>query len=103
MSDTAYVSKLPDCDIHKYNLGVSGVPAEYDAATNHGSQWANMCTPCWEENRRFPDLGTGKGQRLVVGEAPARDRKAEAQAAAVDGDFDAFMDAVGDGDPLDFL
>lgn len=102
MSDIAYVHTLPDCDIHKHQLDTPGVPAAYDAPTK-GGPWANMCETCWVTHRRTPELGTGKGQRLVVGEPPARDRKAEASAAAEAGDIEGFFDAVGDGDPLDFL
>ena len=99
----AYVATLPECDIHKYNLGVSGVPAKYDAATTRGSQWASMCEPCWVANRRYPDLGTGKGQEYVLGEPPARDPLAEFAAALTIGDIDAAMEIVGDGDPADFF
>jgi hypothetical protein len=102
MSDKTYVTKLPDCDIHKYIHATPGVPAKYDAKTSTGS-WANMCDPCWVERRWSAELGTGYGQELVVGTAPERDRKAEAQAAAEAGDIEGFFDAVGDGDPLDFL
>lgn len=27
------------------------------------SMWANACLSCWEENRMFPMLGIGMGQR----------------------------------------
>jgi hypothetical protein len=102
MSDKTYVRTLPDCDIHKYHHGVPGVPAKYDAKTSNGS-WANMCEPCWVERRWSPELGTGKGQELVVGDAPARNVQAEVLAAIHAGDMDAAWDAIGDGDPLDFL
>jgi hypothetical protein len=102
MTSTAYVATLPECDIHHYDMNVLGVPAEYDAPTKRGP-WASMCESCWQANRVSADLGTGKGQKYVVGEPPARDRHAEAQAAAEAGDIDAFFEACGDGDPLDFL
>lgn len=63
MSDTARVSALPECDIHKHVLGLPGIPAEYDGKTTRGP-WANMCAPCFAENGI--GLGTGKGQRLIV-------------------------------------
>lgn len=66
MATTAQVIRIPDCDIHKYDMGTPGVPAKYDAATTRGGQWASMCEDCWQKNRRYPDLGTGKGQEYVL-------------------------------------
>lgn len=75
MTNTATVTRLPECDIHKYDMNTPGVPAAYDAKTKRGP-WASMCTPCWEDNRYFPGLGLGKGQRYVLvnadGTTPAR-------------------------------
>jgi hypothetical protein len=68
MSDTAYVRVRPDCDIHT-GQGTPGVPAEYDGKTTAGP-WANMCGPCF--GTHGIGLGTGRGQRLVVGERPPR-------------------------------
>lgn len=101
MAETAYVAKLPNCDIHKLNKGEE-VPAAYDAKTLSG-QWANLCGDCFPLHAATLTLGTGKGQRLVVGEPPARDRQAEFNDAAERGDFDAMSEAVGDGDPADFF
>lgn len=67
MSTEVTVSKLPDCDIHRYNLGQAGVEAHYDAKTAFGP-WANMCESCFVEVGPGR-LGTGYGQRLVVKEA----------------------------------
>lgn len=61
---TAKVATIPDCDIHKYDKGQPGVPALYDAATKRGP-WAFMCQECFDSEAKFPDLGTGKGQKLV--------------------------------------
>jgi hypothetical protein len=98
---TTHVHHLPDCDIHKYALNQPGIPAKYDKRTNTG-QWGYVCEDHFKSDTD-QRLGTGYGQELIIGEPPARDRRAEAQAAAKDGDFDGFMEAVGDGDPLDFL
>lgn len=70
MSDTAYVSKLPECDIHHYDHNVLGVPATHDVRTKTG-QWANVCDECRPIVALSMELGTGKGQRLVVGDKPA--------------------------------
>lgn len=94
----AYVATLPKCDFCKGN-GIDK-DAEYDGKTIHGP-WANMCESHFEDYGR--GLGTGVGQRLIVGEPPARDRHAEASAAIEAGDTDAFFEAVGDGDPADYL
>jgi hypothetical protein len=63
MSDKVTVSRLPECDIHKYDLGVAGVEAAYDGKTTRGP-WANMCESCFQANG--VGLGTGRGQRLVL-------------------------------------
>ena len=63
----AYVTALPECDIHKMN-GVPGVPAEFDFKTTSGP-WANGCEACWKDHRAYRELGIGKGQRLVVTDA----------------------------------
>lgn len=59
------VVRLPDCDIHKYDLNTPGVEAHYDAKTMRGP-WANMCEDCYQDNAMYKVLGTGKGQRLVL-------------------------------------
>jgi hypothetical protein len=103
MAEIAYVFKLPPCDFCK-ERGVDK-PADYDAMTKQGP-WANMCTEDYVENAKFADLGTGKGQRFIVGDPPPvtdEQRRATARAAAESGDLDAFFEAVGDEDPADFL
>lgn len=100
MSDTAYVTKLPECDVHKFEKATPGVDAAYDGKTIRGP-WANMCEECF--GTHGVGLGTGRGQRLVVGEAPERDRQAEFDEASRSGDIDSMLDAIGDGDPADFF
>lgn len=96
MGKTAIVGSLPNCQLPH----VEPVKADYDARTNNG-QWAYVCEDHFQSDT-VGRLGTGAGQKLVViGEE--RDHHAEAQAALEAGDIEAFEDAVGDGDPLDFL
>lgn len=70
MADTAYISAPRHCDIHTYILGEPDVFASYDKRTRTG-QWANVCEDCF---RTETDgiLGTGYGQRLIVGTKPPR-------------------------------
>lgn len=98
----AYVSTLPYCDLHMI-VKREEVIAEYDAKTSDG-RWASMCQAHFDSEGST--LGLGKGQRYVVGEPPAVDlteRREEARRAVERGDLDAFFDACGDGDPMDFL
>lgn len=55
----AKVNTMPTCDFH------DGCQAEYDFKTLMGP-WANGCHAAWVENRRYSELGTGKGQMLVL-------------------------------------
>lgn len=65
MSTRVIVSELPNCDIHKYVLGIAKpVTACYDGATLLGSQWANMCEDCFQTYG--VGLGTGRGQKLIL-------------------------------------
>lgn len=59
----AEVSKLPDCDICKYDDGVT-TTAAYDGKTKQGP-WAFMCEAHF--NSHGVGLGTGTGQLLKVG------------------------------------
>lgn len=98
----AYVSRIPNCDLHSMSTGET-VPAEYDAQTSDG-RWASVCQEHFE--LEGSSLGLGKGQRYILGEPPVRtdtDRREEARRAVERGDLDAFFDACGDGDPMDFL
>ena len=60
MATTARVLVFPKCDFHPNEVH----PAEFDFKTLQGP-WGNGCREAWELNRAYPDLGTGKGQRLV--------------------------------------
>lgn len=93
----AYVSRIPNCDVH------TDVLAEYDAKIP-GGPWGNLCGQCYTVSGA--SLGLGKGQRYILGEPPVHtdtDRREEARRAVERGDLDAFFDACGDGDPMDFL
>lgn len=60
----AYVDIKPVCDIHKMN-GNPDIEAEYDFKTYKGP-WAYGCESCWKDNRAYNELGTGKGQKLML-------------------------------------
>lgn len=60
MGTTARVAKRPNCDI-------CGAPAHYDAKTKHGP-WAYLCVEHFASMAASHELGTGRGQRLVVAE-----------------------------------
>lgn len=97
MGDTAYIPAPKDCDI-------CGRPAHYDARTRSG-QWANLCQQHFDSETNG-ELGTGLGQRLIVGDAPKRtdkDIRRDILAALEAGDFEAAFDAAGDEDPLLYL
>lgn len=57
----AFVSELPSCDFHPGE----DHKARYDFRTTDG-RWGNGCEAAYEANRMHPDLGLGKGQRLVT-------------------------------------
>jgi hypothetical protein len=61
----AFVTALPDCDICHYVLGVVHVPAAYDVKTIDG-RWGYVCEDHFKTHAMYPELGTGKGQRLVM-------------------------------------
>lgn len=65
MGDTAYIYAPEKCDFCK----ASGkeVEAKYDGKTTSGP-WAYMCDDHFEQ--KGVGLGTGRGQRLIVGERP---------------------------------
>lgn len=98
MSTETYVSTLPGCDICK--MRGQTAEAHYDGKTKDGP-WAYMCEADYLVNG--VGLGTGKGQRLIVGEKPKVDRAAAVHAAIAAGDLDALEDAVGDGDLAEYL
>jgi hypothetical protein len=101
MSDYTYVMVKPDCDVHKFEKNTPGVEASYDART-HTGQWANVCDECFETHTPGV-LGTGRAQKLVVGEKPKKDVTADVEAALMAGDWDAMEEAIGDGDLADYL
>lgn len=79
MGDTAYIFAPENCDFCKTDG--KEVEAKYDGKTVHGP-WAYMC----EEHfgAMGVGLGTGRGQRLIVGERP------KDQPYTEDGDIDEF-------------
>ncbi len=58
MSKQVKVARFPNCDLCTDK-------ARYDARTLHGS-WAYMCHTDWLKWRMYAELGTGKGQELIV-------------------------------------
>jgi ribosomal protein L37AE/L43A len=64
MSDTTYIPTAKVCDLpHE-----TAVEAKYDGRMLTG-QWANLCEGHWS-TVGCGRLGTGYGQRLIVGEKP---------------------------------
>ncbi|MBT0774168.1 hypothetical protein KIH74_34805 [Kineosporia sp. J2-2] len=70
MADETYIPAPVSCDIHRIEHGEHRI-AQYDAKTRQGP-WANLCPDCFAEHGI--GLGTGKGQRLVVGRRPQPQR-----------------------------
>lgn len=65
MSTEARVAVIPKCDFCRHpSGGRKEVPAQYDFKTRGGA-WAYGCEEHWKKYRFYPDLGTGKGQKLV--------------------------------------
>lgn len=100
MGTTAIVAVIPVCQFpHKEQT-----PAAYDAATHNG-QWAYVCEDHFQTETRG-QLGTGRGQKLILaGDADTsrEDRRKAARDALEAGDFEAFEEAVGDEDPIDYM
>lgn len=69
MGDTAYIFAPENCDFCKME-GLE-VQAQYDGKTLHGP-WAYMCESHFEV--MGIGLGTGRGQKLIVGERPTADQ-----------------------------
>lgn len=107
MAEVAYISQSKNCDVCKFEKGKT-VAALYDARMTRGSgagQWANLCQSDFEE-RTDQRLGTGYGQRLIVGNQPEKSDayvRSQIFAALEDGDMEAAFDACGDRDPMEFL
>ncbi len=99
MGKKVTVRKLPSCDF--CDMNGEQVPAEYDFPTRADSRWANGCEEHWKMHRRYPDLGTGKGQKLVVKEndasKPAKDLNTRHGGMAYD-TWDAAVGKRTDGD-----
>lgn len=57
----AYVSVVPECDF----CGTNHQEALYDFKTKMGP-WAFGCEAHYVANRAHPELGIGKGQKLVL-------------------------------------
>lgn len=79
MSAEVVVTSLPFCDFCKEADGIDR-PARYDFKTALGP-WANGCERHWRlharcrggKNHDEPELGTGKGQRLILPHEVAHD------------------------------
>lgn len=108
MSAVAYVAVLPGCDIcplDSVNRNNPPLPAMYDFKTQDG-RWANGCEAHYQAFRLYDTLGTGKGQKLIVGEKPeltAAEKRSAIGDALESGDFDEVEDLIGDGDLSEWL
>ena len=104
MITEAYIAKLPDCQICEVEDLQTEIPAEYDGKTIMGP-WANMCAAHFASHG--VGLGTGKGQKLIVGENQTLSKTeiaARVQQAVTDGaSFDDIEELVGDGDIAEYL
>ena len=74
-------------------------PAVYDAKTSLGP-WANLCE---SDYTMYGATEKGLFSRLDRPTPTREDRAADLNAALDAGDFDAAMDAIGDGDIFDYL
>ena len=98
MATEVFIPEPKACDLHPDCV------AAYDLRLP-GGRWGNVCEATYH-TLGDPPLGVGRGQRLIVGEAPERtdsDIRTEIRAAIEAGDFEAAFDAAGDRDPLEFL
>lgn len=100
MTDKAYVTALPECDICKHEGAATINPAHYDGKTVMGP-WANMCLTHFASHG--VGLGTGRGQELIVGEKPEVTPASVQDAIANGASFDEIEDMIGDGDLTDYL
>lgn len=61
----AKVHTMPECDFADEAQTCTPDEDRYDFKTKQGP-WANGCTWHWQTHRMYPELGTGKGQKLVL-------------------------------------
>lgn len=62
------VAVIPDCDICKHYVRRPAAEvnkAAYDLRTKNG-QWGYVCEEHRKDHAMHADLGTGKGQRLIL-------------------------------------
>jgi hypothetical protein len=91
MSKEVIVPALPVCDICQYGDPFTrervAPPrnALYDSKTNFSSSWANMCQEHYGMYG-VGRLGTGYGQKLVLGTKQAEVKSEECECAYVPGD-----------------
>lgn len=62
MSKQVTVARLPKCDVHEGDH-----EADYDIKVPGDGRWANVCEEFYQQVGS-PELGTGRGQRLVLKE-----------------------------------
>lgn len=65
MTNIARIITPKTCDFCRHPSINKEEPALYDFKTTFGP-WANGCEAHYLEHRAYPDLGTGKGQKLVL-------------------------------------
>lgn len=99
MSDVTYVTELPMCSLHWFHDG-SQVVAGYDARLPSNGRWASVCQSCFTANGC--KLGTGNGQKYIVGEAPPINPD-DVIEALEDGDIERAQELIGDGDLHDYM
>lgn len=64
MSERVEVLEIPNCDLCPT---IPGTPAKYDGKMKGRSSWAYMCQKHWDSDG-IGELGTGRGQELVLKE-----------------------------------
>jgi len=59
----SYVKEIPSCDLCK-TWGIC-TPAKYDLTLKDG-MWGYVCEKCRTAHAKHTQLGTGKGQELMI-------------------------------------